>query len=60
LDRDSLITAKIVINSKTKEVSIVIGKFDDEQSMVKAARELCEYLAIDFNDELLALTETIH
>ena len=60
MDRDSLITAKIVINSKTKEVSIVIGKFDDEQSMVKAARELCEYLAIDFNDELLALTETIH
>jgi len=60
LDRDSLITSKIIYNSKTKEVSIVIGKFDDEQSMVKAARELCEYLAIDFNDELLALTETIH
>ena len=60
MNKDSLITAKIVINSKTKEVSIVIGKFDDEHSMVKAARELCEYLAIDFNDELLALTETIH
>ena len=60
MDKDSYITAKVIINNKTKEVSIVIGKFDDEQAMLKAARELCEHLAIDFSDELLALQETIH
>lgn len=60
MNRDKLITAKVLINDKTNEVSIVIGKFDSEESMIQAAKELCEFLAIDFNDELLALTETIH
>ena len=60
MDKHSYITAKVIINNKTNEVSIVIGKFDNEQEMIKAAREICEHLAIDFSDELLALQETIH
>ena len=60
MNKDSLVTAKVIIDNKTKEVKIVIGKFDDEPSMIEAAQTICEHLAIDFNDELLALKETIH
>ena len=60
LNKHKLITAKVIIDNKTNEVKIVIGKFDNEKSMIEAAQEICEHLSIDFNDELLALTETIH
>ena len=60
MDKDKLITAKVLIDNKKNEVKIVIGKFKDERSMIEAAQEICEHLSIDFNDELLALTETIH
>lgn len=54
------ITAKVIIDNKTNEIKIVIGKFDDEKSMIEAAQTICEHLSLDFNDELLSLTETIH
>jgi len=60
LNEHKHITAKVIIDNKKKEVKIVIGKFDNESSMIEAAQTICEHLAIDFNDELLALKETIH
>lgn len=60
MNEDKHVTAKVIIDNKTNEVKIVIGKFDNESSMIEAAQTICEHLAIDFNDELLALKETIH
>ncbi|MGI9572431.1 MAG: hypothetical protein ACR2L5_03795 [Candidatus Actinomarinaceae bacterium] len=60
MDKDKLITAKVLIDNKKNEVKIVIGKFKDERSMIEAAEALCEHLSIDFNDELLSTGETIH
>jgi hypothetical protein len=60
LNEHKHITAKVIIDNKTNEIKIVIGKFDDEKSMIEAAQTICEHLSLDFNDELLSLTETIH
>ena len=61
MNEHKLITAKVIIDNKTNEVKIVIGKFDDEKSMINAAQVICEHLSIDFLPDLpIEVSDTVH
>tara|TARA_R100000742_G_C4279684_1_gene105330 strand:- start:20026 stop:20214 length:189 start_codon:yes stop_codon:yes gene_type:complete len=62
LNKHKLVTAKVLIDNKSKEVKIIIGKFDSEKKMLEAAEIICEHLSIDFIPDIISLSmsETIH
>ena len=45
---DKHITCKVVIDNKTKEVKIILGKFETEVGMYNAAEVICDALNIEF------------
>lgn len=61
--KDKDVTAKVIIDNKKNEVKIIIGKFDDEESMIAAAYMFCEALNIDYIPDMpvyMDEEETVH
>ena len=53
MDIDKHILCKVVVDYKTKELKIILGKFDTDIAMINAAEGICSALNVEFVPELL-------
>jgi|TARA_R110002153_G_scaffold253150_1_gene411083 hypothetical protein len=61
-ERDK-ITTKVVIDTKTNVVKIIVGVFEDEEEMILAAQLICRQLEIDYIPDMplyMDDEETVH
>ena len=60
MDIDKHILCKVVVDYKTKELKIILGKFETDLGKINAAEALCNQLNIEFVPELLDEETTYH